>query len=353
MNITPDRCLSLLSVFLTTTTLFSPRSVHCQEMGRSEANKEIVFALEKTSHDFGNVLQGDSARVSIPLRNTGDEAIGIYSLDSSSENIRATLSSKSIPPGGSADLEIRLDTETHLGPVNGEISMITSLAEQRELVFKVTGNVRPALAVEPPVVFAGRVAKADSFPGRARLSGKMVEEGHIPELMLETSSEHLRAKIVPRDFGGRPGASVEFVLLPSAKAGTFKETVTVSSANPPAQAVLTIAGEKLGNIKVNPDRLEFFAAEGAQPQPQSISIDSPKFMRITRIEDLSGLLDISLEMLEDGKIYRVDAKLKGPLQGSFLGLVKVYTDLEEQPLIDIPVIGGFTGFGQSSTIPQP
>jgi hypothetical protein len=104
---------------------------------------------------------------------------------------------------------------------------------------------------------------------------------------------------------------------------------------------------------VNPDRLEFFAAEGAQPQPQSISIDSPKFMRITRIEDLSGLLDISLEMLEDGKIYRVDAKLKGPLQGSFLGLVKVYTDLEEQPLIDIPVIGGFTGFGQSSTIPQP
>jgi hypothetical protein len=76
-------------------------------------------------------------------------------------------------------------------------------------------------------------------------------------------------------------------------------------------------------------------------------------MRITRIEDLSGLLDISLEMLEDGKNYRIDAKLKEPVQGSFLGLVKVFTDLQEQPLIDIPVIGGLTGFGQSGTMPQP
>lgn len=351
INPTSTRYFTAFAAILVAATLSFPRLVHCTMLEGGGEKTRAAIAIERTSHDFGDVLQGDTVRTSFPIGNASDDTVTIYDLEPNPESVRASLSRRSIPPGESGTLDVSLKTSDLMGALNGEISVITSVPDQREIIFRVTANVQPALALQPPLVFAGRVAKTDSFPGRARLVGKIVDEGTLSRLSLVTSSKSLRGRIVPWETEGRKSTCVEFILSPSARAGTFEESITVISEDPPARAILKIVGEKLGDIEVHPSRFEFFAPEGIVAATQSISITSPKFMRITRIEDVSGLLDISLEMLEDGRTYRIDAKLKEPPRGSFLGLVKVFTDLEEQPLIDIPVIGGFAGLSTGASLP--
>jgi hypothetical protein len=58
------------------------------------------------------------------------------------------------------------------------------------------------------------------------------------------------------------------------------------------------------------------------------------------VEDLSQSLKLSLKTLKKGKKYRLTARLKKGLKTGILGVVKIYTDLEEHPLIHIPVLGG-------------
>jgi hypothetical protein len=132
---------------------------------------------------------------------------------------------------------------------------------------------------------------------------------------------------------------LEFVLLPEMKAGSFRESITIVSKNPPAKAQLLLFGQKLGGIRVSPDRLDFFPRKGIKSDSRSILFECNERFKITKVEDVSGLFSLSLKTIQEGKKYELTAELKTQTKGTFLGVIKVYTDLDVHPLIDIPFIG--------------
>jgi hypothetical protein len=181
------------------------------------------------------------------------------------------------------------------------------------------------------------VAKEGSFSGKAKLLGKLVDEGKLKSITIHTSSPAIEARI--RQQAGNP--ILEFVLRPEQKAGTFQESITlVSESTPPVKAQLLLIGQKLGDIRVTPDRFEFFPEKGGKPDSRSIVLECEKPFNITKVEDLTGRLNLSIETIEKGRRYCLRAKLKNPMEGSFLGVVRVHTDLEVHPLIHVPAIGG-------------
>ncbi len=198
---------------------------------------------------------------------------------------------------------------------------------------------QPVLALKPPFIFIGILPKEKSYSGKAKLKGTIVENGNLSNLTIKKSSPSIEAVLKKKKVKNKTVIFLEFILLKEMQAGSFNESITVVSKDPLAYAEIVLIGQKLGDIKVNPDRLEFILNNENEADVRSILLESKKPFNITKVEDISGFLDISIKTVEEGKIYKLMAKLKRPVSETFIGLVKVYTDFKEQPLIDIPVIG--------------
>lgn len=331
--------LFLIAIAAPVSCLSSQEAAGERTDGRQQREKHARIAIEKTFHDFGQVIQGEKAVVTFAFRNTGDHVLNIEEVTADHGNITTVLSDKSLDPRDEGTIEVILDTTGLQGSVIGRIKVLTNDENRQETVLKVTAGIEPLLALDPPFLFAGQLARGAAFSGKARLGGTLVEEGGFPNLTITKSDTAIEAMIERGTVKDRPVAFLKFVLLPEFKAGTFQETITVVSEDPPAQAQLLVAGQKLGDITFTPDRLEFFPLAGETPDAGTILFESDETFHITKVEDFSGFLNISIETIEEGKKYKLTAKLENPPDGSFLAVVRIHTDLGQHPLIHIPVIG--------------
>jgi len=296
--------------------------------------------VEKAYLDVGDIAQGEKAVARFVIRNAGTDVLSIERVEAAAEELTVKVSETRVEPGEETIVEAVLDTGGRQGKVERRITVITNDPQNRAIHLAMAANVRPLLAFDVPFIFAGQLAKEDTFVGKARLMGTLFEKDEPPELEIIKSTAAIEATIERRPTKDGTVSTLEFVLLSELKAGTFRESIAVVCADPPARTQLMIVGQKLGDIKVTPDRLHFFQRQGEEVGPGTVEFESDKVFHITKTEDLTQLLDISIETVEEGKKYRLKATLKNPLEESLLGVVKVHTDLEQHPLIHIPVVGG-------------
>lgn len=308
------------------------------EVASTQGNKHATISIGNTVHDFGKIDRGEKPVGTFVFRNTGDDVLLIDRVVSENKNVTAEVSHELLLPEEQGTIKVTLDSTKLYGRVVSHITVITNDEERPKVFLQVRAHVQPILALRPPFVFVGQIARERSFSGKAKLTGKLVEEGKLKAVTIHTSSPAIEATI---RRGGTKHAFLEFVLKAEQKAGTFEERITLMSNDPPAQTQLVLYGQKLGIIRFTPDRLEFFPQEGVRPDSRSVLFECDKPFRITKVEDLSGLLILSIRAVEEGGKYELTGKLKNPMEkGSFLGVVRVHTDLAEHPLIHIPVIGG-------------
>lgn len=303
-----------------------------------QKEKRASITMTETVYDFGKIIQDEKPVATFTFRNTGDDVLVIDQVVPDNKNITAVVSHELLLPGEQGSIKVTLDSTGLYGNIVGHIALTTNDEERPKVFLQVRAHVQAILVLRPPFIFVGQIAREGSFSGKAKVMGKLVEEGKLRAIEIRKSSEAIEARIMQR----RPkDAILEFVLRPEQKAGTFKESITLVSKDPPAQAQLLLYGQKLGIIRFTPDRLEFFPQEGVRPDSRSVLFECDKPFKITKIEDLSGLLILSIRAVEEGRKYELTGKLKNPMEeGSFLGVVRVHTDLAEHPLIHIPVIGG-------------
>ena len=310
-----------------------------QDMSFVQTKKHPVISLTKTVHDFGKIVQGEKAVTIFVFRNTGDDVLNIDQVVSDNENITTVVSHKFLQPGRQGSIQVTLDSNELDGDIVSQISVTTNDNERPEVFLKIMAHAQPIIALDPPFIFVGRVAKEGSFSGKVKLVGKLVDEGKLKTFRTNTSSSSIEMRIQRRTVKDKKVVFLEFVLLPEMKAGSFRESITIVSKNPPAKAQLLLFGQKLGGIRVSPDRLDFFPRKGIKSDSRSILFECNERFKITKVEDVSGLFSLSLKTIQEGKKYELTAELKTQTKGTFLGVIKVYTDLDVHPLIDIPFIG--------------
>ena len=302
-----------------------------------QEERHACITITDTLYDFGEIVEGEKPVATLTFSNTGDDILMIDQVVANIRNITTEVSHEVLLPGEEGSIRVTLDSTGLHGTVAGRIAVTTNDEKQPRVFLNVMAKVKPILGLSPPFIFVGQVTKEGSFSARAKLVGKLVDEGKLKAVTIDTSSPAIEAKIRQRT-GRNP--TLEFVLRPEQKAGTFEESITVVSKDPPAQAQLRLYGQKLGDIRFTPDRFEFFPEKGVRPDSRTVVFECDKPFHITKVEDLSGLLYISMRVVEEGRKYRLTAKLRNPMEGFFLGVVKVHTDLDVHPLIHLPVIGG-------------
>lgn len=305
---------------------------------RSEKGAAIV--IDGTAHDFGRVLIGETVSATFPFRNGGDKVLKLYPVPDERSHLQVRISDKSLEPGGYGQIEVTLETSQLYGSIADSISVFTNDREHREIFLKMTGRALPIVAAAAPVYQVGNIAKEGGFSGSIPLVGVLVEEGDLSGVTLEPSSPHIRAKISGNGAGDNTQPVLEFTLLPELKAGNIEETIAIVSSDPPAKAYLRLFGKKRGDIRVTPERLTMVRREGEDDSEHVLVIESDRSFRIIQVEDLTRHLDLSTRTIIPGSKYELVARLKDPHDGHALGAVRLYTDLEAEPMLEIPVIVG-------------
>ena len=317
---------------------FSLQAIAGQGALPAETENHARISIPKKGHDFGSIMQGESVSTHFIYRNTGSKVLNIYKTIVSIKNINIQVSHKALDPGQEGTITLTLDSSNLFGNVRGQVTLITNDQDQSKRFLLVTAHVQPILALDPPFFFVGRLAQKRSFASKAKLIGKLVEERKINHFLVRPSSPSIEAKIHRKMVKGEKIAFLEFVLLPEMKAGSFRESITILSEDPPAQAQLLLFGQKLGEIRFTPDKLVFLINKGTQMEPLSVVFECEKPFHITKAEDQNDLLDLSVATIEKEKKYELKAILESRAESFFIGVVKVYTDFEQHPIIHIPYV---------------
>lgn len=326
-----------ICVFFINTTLCWGQPLQAEQKITSK-EKTAGIEMSHTVFDFGEVIQGKILSTTFVLRNTGKAILNIEEVKPSFRFISAVLSDDSIQPGEECNIEVNLDATSLFGHISGRVTLITDMEDWPEVVLSIKAHVKPLLAFKPAQFFVGQLGRDDSYSNQATLAGKLVEEGKLKHYTINTSSPAIKTRI-EKQKGKEEKFLLKFKILPELKAGTFKETITIVLKDPLAQAQLTLLGQKLGIIEVTPDRFNFFPPEGKKPDTGSIIFECDKPFKIIKVETNLKFLKLNLKMVEKEKKYELQATLNEPIKGTFMGVVKIHTDLEEHPLIHIPVIG--------------
>jgi hypothetical protein len=326
-----------ICVFFVNTTLCWGLTLQ-EEKNSSPKKKHVSIEMSHTIFDFGEVIQGKILSTTFVLRNTGNDILNIKEVKPSFMLISAVLSDDSIQPGEECNIEVTLDATSFFGHIRGRVTLITDAEEWPEVVLAVKAEVKPMLALKPAQIFVGQLGREQSYKNQANIVGKLVEEDKLKDYSINTSSPAIKTRI-EKQKGKEEKILLTFEIQPEFKAGTFKETITIVLKDPVAQAQITLLGQKLGIIEVTPDRFNFFPPEGKKPATGSVIFECEKPFKIIKTETNLKFIELKLTTVETEKKYELQAKLNTMMKGTFMGVVKVHTDLEEHPLIHIPVIG--------------
>lgn len=114
----------------------------------STGTAELI--LEQTTHDLGQVVNGEVRTLEIPLRSAGSSEVVIHSVTTSCGCTRAQVSPLIIPPGEGGILSVQFDSGAHgpdsVGPVTRQVFISSNDSDQPEIEFLFTADV---LAKEP------------------------------------------------------------------------------------------------------------------------------------------------------------------------------------------------------------
>lgn len=145
-----------------------------------------------------------------------------------------------------------------------------------------------------------------------------------------------------------PGGTAEITarLNLHGRRGPQHKTITVESNDPQQpRLILSLKGIAAEEMNVLPDRFFFGQVTGADTVSRTVTVSSEAVsFNITNITCNSGSLSVSVETVRTGHSYRVTATLKPPLpDGRLSANVRLYTDSEKYPTIDLPVWARVSG----------
>ncbi len=119
--------------------VFTFISVNAQDAAQPVNPNAPEISFEKTSHDYGTIVQGGDGTCEFKFTNTGKEPLILSKPQSSCGCTIPTWPQEPILPGKSEVIKVTYNTQ-NIGPINKSVT-ITSNAKTSRIVLTIKGNV--------------------------------------------------------------------------------------------------------------------------------------------------------------------------------------------------------------------
>ena len=129
---------AIFTISLLVVALLGFNSAIAQEVGEQ---KGPMISVDKEFHDYGTITQGDNGVCIFTVTNNGTEPLILSRCKGSCGCTVPTCPQEPIPPGGSAEIKVKYDTN-RVGPINKSVTITTNAVNEPNKVVRIKGNIK-------------------------------------------------------------------------------------------------------------------------------------------------------------------------------------------------------------------
>lgn len=327
---------------------------------------KIVFATQLV--DFGIISDDRKVDGEFTFTNTGTGPLEIIKAAGSCGCTVPQLPKNTYAPGESGVIKVQFDPNHKRGVQNTTVTVTTNDDSARSVILNVKSDVRPMVMADPQVLSLGEVKK-----GEARKMTVMVTSRKQGVTIMGASPTvaSLSATVLPGVEAQVNGETVwkypvEVTVSPTAPVGPVNGSVAIRTNEAGRVINFTVQGEVLGDVAINPQRVQLQAITPGQALSSIITLKSRngKAFKITKTEETPAnaamgavftTIDFKEIPLKEGDptavpSYMITLGGMAPQTGgSVSGYIVVHTDLPDEPQVKIP----YYGFVRQTPKPVP
>jgi hypothetical protein len=312
---------------------------------QAETSAPAALALE-TIKDFGAVSKGQRITHEFEIRNDGDAVLEITDVRPSCGCTVAEYD-KTVAPGATGTVKATVDTRNFKGGIAKAVRVFTNDAANPQIDLVIKANVKSQIEVSPGYA---RFIAVYGEPQRTSVqsvwsperSNLKILEAESPYPFVEVSFREANEDEQADGASGRQW-QVEVELDKDAPVGPLADFIVLTTDHPKQKTLrIPVSGFVRPVMSVTPRIADFGRRELSEPQTKSLEIRNLSSAQVGLGEittDVAGL-DAEIELLEDGRLYKVLLTLQpGMAKGDFEGLVTISTNSSKQPTIEVSVKG--------------
>ena len=111
--------------------------------GNADEDNIAIMTLEKETHDFGKVIEGEKVSYSFKFKNTGKADLVISDAKGSCGCTVPEWTKNPVPPGNSGVVGVTFDSRGKSGMQNKTVTLITNAIPNTKVI-TITGEVTPS-----------------------------------------------------------------------------------------------------------------------------------------------------------------------------------------------------------------
>ncbi len=288
-------------------------------------------ACDAPAHDFGAILQGEMPTHAFSLRNEGDAPLQIKHISSSCGATVKKPEEKVIPPGGTAVVELGLDTTGIQGPVKKHVVVHTNDPGNRRVDLRVTATVEVLAGFDPGRLKVRNLLKGTRSTHQVKLIGRELGRLRLQDLR---PSDPKALSATPATVDGRPALEVGFQA--GDRPGRFEGEIVAGTGLPSLPEIrLPVVFDVTGDLVLDQEEVDFGLVTPKRPVFKQVRISSlgGKPFAVKEARDPTGRLAVGVSRSGDQVVLDLEAREPGEEP---TGAVHVRTDRKDQPELVVP-----------------
>jgi hypothetical protein len=126
----------------------NPATADTTNQPKAGSEKGAMISFEKTTHDFGTIIQGEEAEYNFKFTNTGDEDLIISAANASCGCTVPEYPKYPIAPGASGFIKVKFNSDYRLDAFEKSVT-ITANTAPLSTVLIIKGFINPKPSTEP------------------------------------------------------------------------------------------------------------------------------------------------------------------------------------------------------------
>lgn len=310
------------------------------------------LSVEKEKHDFGTIDDSQSQTTSFKFKNTGTGPLTISDVHGSCGCTVPKLAKTTYAPGESGEFTVTFNPHGKKGPQNQTVTITSNDPQRATRQVTISANVSPMVSVDPQVLQLGQVPKGQGKKQSVAVTGRY--PNFAATSITVSDPKALSAKVVEtkanKTADGQDAFTsvVEIELLPGAPVGQVQQTLTIRTTKEDRVMNVTVLGEVMGEINVQPPRIALGALTLGQDISTTVKLThrEGKDFKIVKVEEVPAQGDkvLTITPAQDdpakGNAYTLNIGGKTPsAPGSIRGEILVTTDIASEGPIKISYFG--------------
>ncbi len=306
----------------------------------SSVKKPEIF-FENPDFNFGKVYRGNKVDHVFKLENHGNETLEIKKVKSSCGCTAAILSHNTILPGNTGEIKATFNSGSYNGKFKKTIAVLSNDPDTPSHKLTISGEVIEEISIKPRRINFGSLRADNQTDKTVKVSIKSQSGPDFKIIKVTPSKPFIEASVTADQNG-------EYTIVATLKdyhnIGRFsgKILLDTNSAKQP-QASIVFYGVIEGDITINQKRIYYGTVPAGKEITKKLFVkinESNIKILSTKISPdyLSVNVDNRYEQRNPHCLIEINLHKDAPI-GKINGLLELYTNSKEQPLINLPITG--------------